>query len=379
MMHTLKLKGYRGFEEYELHNLARVNLLVGKNNCGKTSILEAIRFLESGGNPFVLGELAERRGEVDYVDDPNQGRPTELPNFRHFFFGHHLEPGMGFSLSSNANASKENRRVTVDIIKIEDEIEAFLPRRKARMKAVRFEVGEETIPLGLYGLRIKGDVFGETLPVTEDGSLEIESVRRYRWSRRSRPPSPIRFLTADSLGTEEMSSVWDDIVIKGRQREVIEAMKILVDDLESIDFLTGRVSRWASNQDGIMVGRSGDRRPVPLGSYGGGMRRLLALSLALVQTSGGFLLIDEVDTGLHWTVMEAVWRLVVHAARQSSIQVFATTHSYDCIRGLAALIESRPDFAGDVSIQKVAPSLSQAVSLDHDAIRVAVEQDIEIR
>ena len=124
--------------------------------------------------------------------------------------------------------------------------------------------------------------------------------------------------------------------------------------------------------------QDGDRR-LPIGSYGEGMRRLLAVSLALVGTKNGCLLIDEIDTGFHWTVMEDMWRLVVEAAQRSSVQVFATTHSFDCIRALGALVRSRPDLAEQVAIQKVHPSLEQAVCIPGEEIGVAVEQDIEVR
>ena len=77
--------------------------------------------------------------------------------------------------------------------------------------------------------------------------------------------------------------------------------------------------------------------------------------------------------------MEDMWKLVVKTARESSIQVFATTHSYDCIRGLASLIESEPDLAPDISIQKIETSLEKAVSLDAEKIQVAISQDIEVR
>ena len=109
------------------------------------------------------------------------------------------------------------------------------------------------------------------------------------------------------------------------------------------------------------------------------MRRLLALRLSFVGTTNGVLLIDEIDTGLHWTIMEDMWQFVVEVARKSNVQVFATTHSHDCIRGLASLIQSRPEFADQVSIQKVVSSLPQAVCLRGDQIRVAVEQEIEVR
>ena len=109
------------------------------------------------------------------------------------------------------------------------------------------------------------------------------------------------------------------------------------------------------------------------------MRRLLALRLSFVGSKDGFLLIDEIDTGLHWTVMEDMWEFVVEMARKSNVQIFATTHSYDCIRGLGALLQSRPDLTDQVSVQKVDTSLKQAVCLRGDHIKVAVEQDIEVR
>ena len=70
MLGTLRLEGFRGFETYSLSELTRVNLLVGKNNCGKTSILEAIQFLVSGGDPLVLTQAANRRGEVSEIGTP---------------------------------------------------------------------------------------------------------------------------------------------------------------------------------------------------------------------------------------------------------------------------------------------------------------------
>lgn len=109
------------------------------------------------------------------------------------------------------------------------------------------------------------------------------------------------------------------------------------------------------------------------------MRRLLALSLSLAKAGNGFPPIDEIDTGLHFSVMEDVWKLVVTTASESNVQVVATTHSYDCIQGLAALLESTPELASEMSLQKIEPSLPEAVNLDAAQIQVAVRQDVEVR
>jgi len=147
----------------------------------------------------------------------------------------------------------------------------------------------------------------------------------------------------------------------------------LMPELDSIHFLTG------GRRNGILVGHRNVKTRFPVGSYGDGMRRLLAISLALVSTKDGCLLIDEIDTGLHWTVMEDMWRLVVEAAQHSNVQVFATTHSLDCVRGLGTLTRSRPDLAKLVAIQKVHQSLKQAVCVPGEEIPIAMEQDIEVR
>ncbi len=185
------------------------------------------------------------------------------------------------------------------------------------------------------------------------------------------------FLAPDSLQPDSMRVMWDKVLAEGRESEVINAMKLLEGDLDSIHFLTGDAYRRTSG--GVLVGTCNSSRRVPLGSFGDGMRRLLALSLSLVRTADGFLLIDEIDTGLHFSVMEEMWKLVINTALKSNVQVFATTHSYDCIHGLAGLLESVPELEPQVSLQKIEGSLAEAVSLDAEQVRVAVRQDIEVR
>ena len=113
------------------------------------------------------------------------------------------------------------------------------------------------------------------------------------------------------------------------------------------------------------------RSRVPLDSFGEGMRRLLALSLSLSDCTDGLLLVDEIDTGLHWTVMEDLWQLVIGAARDRNVQVFATTHSYDCVKGFASLLEREPELAEEVSLQKLERRLDEAVALRGEQLPIA--------
>ena len=363
MLGALQLHMFRGFDEYELTDLTRVNLLVGKNNCGKTSILEAIQLLVSGGNPLVLSQSANRRGEVSETGR-NSGRDWG-PDISHFFFGHRLEPDNGFRISSDDGYGHVS--VTVHS-SLEEPYQSSL-----------FDDDmDQPFP---FVLKIEGNTAKNfsAIPIAETGSLLISRRLRYLSNKSEAPPTPpVQFVTPDSLDPIPMRATWDTVLTEGRESEVINAMKILENDLDSIHFLTSDASWRRYGPAGVILGFQNGGGRVPLGSYGDGMRRLLALSLSLIRTANGFLLVDEIDTGLHWTVMEDLWRLVVDTARESSVQVFATTHSYDCVRGLASLVESCPDFADDVSIQKVG-SLAGAVSLGAEEIRVAIDHDIEVR
>ena len=172
-----------------------------------------------------------------------------------------------------------------------------------------------------------------------------------------------------------MSEAWNDLVTEGRESEIVEDMKLLMPDIDSIHFLTsGRMPRG-----GIVVGlRDGGSR-FPLGTFGDGMRRLLLLRLALANNAGGYVLVDEVDTGLHWTVMAGMWRLLVEVACKSRMQVFATTHSHDCILGIASMIKSYPELADEVSVHKVDTSLQRAVSVRGKDIPRALNSGIDFR
>ena len=372
MLGALQLHKFRGFNAYELGDLNRVNLLVGKNNCGKTSILEAMHFLASKGDPRVLARSANRRREIGY--DDGRGEQEESVDISHCFFGHRYDPGTGFRLFSPGyrQISARIHQLDFDDVFVNDD---------NPIESLQEDI-DQFSPLVL---RIEGsglatrDLF---ITRSSSGSLLIPKYARFRGPlvQDRTPQTPVQFVTPESLDPSTLRGIWNRVLEEGRESEVIAAMKLLEENLESIHFLTGDASpRGRSERMSVLLGFRGGGRRVPLGSYGDGMRRLLALSLSLIQTEEGVLLIDEIDTGLHWTVMAEMWRMVIATARQHAVQVFATTHSYDCLRGLADLVESHPQLAQDVSCQKIEKTLNKAVRFDARDIQAAVEQNIEVR
>lgn len=366
MLRTLKLCGYRSFTDYRLENLSRVNLLVGKNNSGKTSILEATQFLTSKGDPWPLIAAARRRGEMNPVGDSDD-RPRSVPNLSHLFPGHRLTAGSTIRIDSDSHSDG----LTVTVVDLDPQQALELERHSS----------DDFLAPSL-GLEITaGAPRAETLPLplTDDGSLPLS----YRFVRRrirdgSRPSPPLQLLTPDSRPIGSMGSMWNKVLKEGMESDVESAMKILEPDLTSIHFLLGTES-YTSPGSGVLLGLGAEDKRIPIGSYGDGMRRLLELSLSLIHTAGGTLLVDEIDTGLHWTVMADMWKLVLEAAVRFSLQVFATTHSYDCLLGLKHLLDTHPNLRPEVSVQKVAVGLEKAVDFDAEVFRTAIEQGTELR
>lgn len=369
MLETLAIRGYRGFESYQLNRLARVNLVVGKNNCGKTSILEAVELLVSGGNPTVFYDSIQRRVQVRA---PFGRRVRESPaDISHVFFGHTIDVGTHFELSTEDGKYALSTKV-LPLDHASDEADDWERIRRNWQQRGLFDADDEAALL--FGLSVDGGSWGTqmVLPVFEDGTVLFDRYPRSVANGTIR--TPVHFLTLESFDPAAMGAMWNTVLEQRRETEILEDMRILEPDLDSIEYLvgTGIGSR-------ILVGLKTRPRRLPIGTFGDGMRRLLALRLSFIGTTNGFLLIDEIDTGLHWTIMEEMWQFVVEVARKSNVQVFATTHSYDCIRGLASLIDSRPDLKDQVSIQKVDKLLKQAVCLPGEQVKVAVEQDIELR
>ncbi len=155
---------------------------------------------------------------------------------------------------------------------------------------------------------------------------------------------------------------------------MVTAIQIVEPDIERIAFVgEGRIAR------SIFLKPAGTEQRIPLGSMGDGLRRLLVLALHLVSAKGGYLLVDEIDTGLHHTVMVDLWKLVIETARRLGVQVLATTHSLDCVRTLAWVQEKNQDLASEVTLHRVERGLPSTVRYTMDELAVAAEHHLEVR
>lgn len=374
MITSLHLTNYRGFERYELNGLAQVNLIVGKNNSGKTSLLEAFQIVEANSLDAVYRSLrttALNRGEVVLVEDESEisRKKSTVPCFRHFFHQRQFLSDPNAHVVVNADDEK-----IIDFA-VDYRYNASIPG-----------------PINLFSdelvMTIKNEKSDQLyMPINSEGGLvgELRATQR-KGNSKERPqlnkpfgPQMPRFLRTESLSSTELIEPWNDIIQSGQETEVIAAMQLLDPEISSIAFLANYGFFEFGPASGILVGRNGTRERFPLGSDGEGMRRLLALSIALINTRQGSLLIDEIDTGLHHSTLADMWHMVVETAVRSKIQVFATTHSYDCMKGLAQLCLDRPDLAECVALSKINRLDETSTAFMGSELPDLINESIEVR
>jgi AAA domain, putative AbiEii toxin, Type IV TA system/AAA ATPase domain len=357
MIRSVKIAGYRAFRKFSMEGLRRVNLLVGKNNTGKSSALEALFLLSNAGSPATIWQLLMRRGEI-FNEQPPPGRAFQPESeIRHLFYGHEIK--IGSTLSIATYNGSPNRELTFQIGEVSSDPNFAL---FSQLTATDRGIAPQ------FGLIVKGNPapISQAIPLTARGNLRqdvMQTVLNVSIGRHVGNPaigaagdnSASRYVTAESLTIPEVQAEYSEIALTPREEPVMRALKFVQPDIERLAISQGTFFHGAGwpVRGGLKVKLKDLDEPVPIGSLGEGIWRMLAMAISLSKAQSGVFLIDEIDTGLHFSVMEKMWRFVADAARELEIQVFATTHSLDCVRSLAALCSEDPGIAEDVSIQRI--------------------------
>ncbi len=372
MIHSIRIMGYRAFHDFSVRGLGRINLLVGKNNTGKSSVLEALSLLWGSTNLSALWQILSRRGEQPVVDI-QPGRPIQPEvDVAHIFTGHQVRIGTGFSIS--ATNEKPGRSIKYHLVEAKPEENPTL----FGMLTSQEPVGS---PMAL-AITVPG-VHIPPIPLTQRGSLRNDVYNQaFNMMRASHPQDETaQYITPESLQIQQLHQLWNEITLKPEEDRVVQALKFIDPTIERIAPVTSQLIfggfGYSNIRGGFLVRRKDEER-LPIGSFGDGIWRMLALAVVLSRTRNGLILIDEIDTGLHHTVMTKMWKFINDVSKEFNTQVFATTHSYDCVHALAAICSESED-ARDISIQRIEADKKEAIPFSESEIKIAARQHIEIR
>ena len=319
---SLVIEGFRGIDLLEIPRLGRVTLIAGKNGIGKTTVLEAVRAYAMAGDPDVLAQMLLNYEETSRGFNLVDGEPS--PAWQSLFYGRKASR-ISIGACGSTRMEIENHVLSDDDFRI---INQKLPNLTAHEPALAIARG-------------KKKEFCALIPAKDPSGTTTYPVR---WGDAPVIQGDVGcfFMHPGIINSGLTSAMWDVAARQGEEKNAADAVKILLgENLHDIMMIgeagpLGELKGYGTHRRRMAMAKvSGYPERVPLRSLGQGAVRLYDVALAFAITKNGFLLIDEADFGLHYTVQRDFWRMVLQTAQANNVQVLATTHSADCIRGFA--------------------------------------------
>ncbi|MDP1560170.1 MAG: AAA family ATPase [Pirellulaceae bacterium] len=368
MFQAVRIQGFRGLRDFSMENLGRINLLVGKNNCGKSSVLEGLELLSSRGGVRTLWNATVRRGERFWVE--GDGARYSEGDVSRIFYGHRIDYDSHIEISARTSSNEESVGISV-FRRTTDQMALFEDTTRPPLEP------EEEMNLQIQWCNGRPKSVVE-IPLSPRGGISSRNIMRRQGDVSDLPA--IRFISTAALSIEEVLALFDEVVLTPEESFLVDALKTIEPSIERIASIGADRSRFPnSRQGGIVVKTSQFQERVPIGSMGDGMWRLLGIAVSLVNAENGVLLVDEIDTGLHYSVLGNMWRLVQETAERLNVQVFATTHSRDCYESLAEISRDYVSENSKVTIQRIEVGSERAVAFTEQEIVAASRRGIEVR
>ena len=373
----LTIEGFRGIDKLSIPRLARVTLLAGKNGAGKTTVLDAVRAYAARGNSSVLRDILD--GREEFSSNLGEDGDTLLaPDWLSLFHGREIESAPTIQIGPHSDILRiELASLNEEILEKEDLFPESLELEDSKILKTYIGNSEGIIPFAIVSAH------SDTVsPVT------MRNMRRFtRESERADRSLELRcqLLGPGLLSNAHMAEFWDRVALTDAEDRAVEALKLVLGNEVDRVTVVGGGRSYRRYGPGIGVGRralvklKGYNRPVPLKSCGDGAARLFSVALALANSAGGFLLIDEAENGLHWSVERDFWRMVLRTARENDVQVLATTHGWDCIAGFAKAVNETPEEDGLLLRLDREEGRTGVVDYTEEDLAVAAEQRIEVR
>ena len=355
---SLKMNSFRGFTHFELNGLKQVNLLMGRNNCGKTTALEGLFLLTGITNPRLLFALNSFRAERNITPDGMQA------------LFHGMDAKTPFHISAGTVESG------IDGIR---SLECFAPSYSINQAVTNTgqiigATNGSSIPQ--YFTRLQYVTVSEENEKAE-GQLEYKPERN-NWE--------IKFAAENYTGRSITSyfmvsdTFYRDINIRLDAVVRMNQLPLVISPLRKLDPDIRNIQLGAMNNIYVDVGIT----PLsPISVMGDGVRRMLAILATVISHTDGVVLIDEIENGFHYSSLAVLWKALLSAAREYGVQIVATTHSVECANALAGAVgDFSDDMAKNVSffrIDRRKDGLHTGMSMDAEIILTSEEMGMEVR
>jgi AAA15 family ATPase/GTPase len=362
---NLSIKNFRCFEDFKLKDLKRVNIFVGDNNSGKSSVLEAVGFLYPTVRNYV--NIVQSRESIIYRDSTmigiRNGR-TSISRFDYLFYKKKTE--------NKIEIISELQDSEIKIALSIEKGDYFLDKHGDRNRIMRFgedgPIFKEDIKAFIGNYRYKN--ISDKIGFSNSGVIKslIEGFDEYR----------IELLFDDIPSTKEVAIKWNKIIENGG----LEAEEKYIKLLQKFDPEITNI-RIKLGEDLLFFKRDGYE--TNLSNMGNGFKKFFDIMLTAeivgkASDKPKILCIDEIDNGLYHDKQDLFWEQIIKLCEEYNIQLFATTHSYDSLTNLNSFLQKKQfnDIIKIVRLTKFEEKILQT-SFDQQELSSMIENHYEIR
>lgn len=314
LLQSIEIKNFRGFDSFKTENFSQINLLIGKNNSGKSSLLEAIFLLIGMSNPILPSNVNRLRGlNIRTADEFKflfhklklNNKPEFECSFTDLSVRHlMLNPIFKKNAKGSGNKAVSGDELTIDA---------------------------STSSPSMTGLELDFSIKQRHNP-----------KKSYKSSLVINPPEIIQnpnhnykedlhavFITG---GSNEANALirYSEIVKRKKGDIVLTALQKIDPNIESINPLP----------DGLFFSYKDIDELVPSNIAGDGVRKYLNIVTTIAEKKNSIVLIDEIENGLHYSAHKSLWESIINISKEFNVQLFITSHNLETLRCLKELLET---------------------------------------
>lgn len=371
-LQDLSITGFRGLPSLVLPKLGRVTLITGRNGAGKTTVLEAIQAYASRGRTSVLNSILTSHQEFALVTDEDGDDTTEA-DWGALFHRFPGRPVPNIRIGPVDDPNPLQIALTPITEELAEELEQYFPdatTTPTHAVAVTFRRATQFVPW----------YYDEDSVAIRRALRTLPSSRRQRLSD-TRLPLGIKYerIGPGVWSSDRIARLLDHVSLTETAEQVLGSLSLILgEEVEGVAAVDQGV-RYRSGQRRVITKLKSYEDRLPLQSLGDGATRLFSVALALVNSKDGFLLIDEAENGIHYTVQKGYWDLVFRLADEHNVQVVATTHSLDCVLGFSEAAEENRKVEGVVIRLDKVDGNTRSTTYSEERLSRAATQDVELR
>lgn len=339
----IEISNFRGFDSIKIDRLSGLNVFVGANNVGKSTILEAVFMLVGMANPIMPMRVNYWRTQTN----------SDMDSLKYLF--HNIDFNNQPLLKAKTGTSV--RRLTFSPF--------FRNTTEASSSDISLKSTVKQLNLDFDVQEKDGFSYHTALFVGVDGTLQQTLDATYKEDLNC------LFIPVDK-NDNNASSNFATLVKRNKKQVVIDALKEFDPDIESIEALP----------DGLYLAMKGLHELLPISMAGDGVRRMINIMATIASEDYHIVMIDEFDNGLHYTTHKLMWRVLLKFIEKHNIQLFVTTHNLECLQSLEAVMqddESLRELANVYNIAKTKQAGFQAYRYSFEGLKEAIDNEIEIR